>query len=180
MKLNSPKEITDRKQAEIIKDIARTKEVKEELNKAIKELEETDAKFKLALSNQRVRWAKEEEQALDELNKIKIEIEVSERKKKEMFVPIEEREEKSHNLFIEAERTYQNARHELHLSEQAKEKNEEMSTLLQEKIDDISDRETDLALREQKVIVREKAVEEERAQIKNLSSELSIKLTNLK
>lgn len=179
MKLLSPKEVTDRKQAEVIKNVARTELVQEALNSKIKELEEAEARFNLALAGQRIRWSQEEEAALQKINELRGEIVALEKKKKELLVPIEEREKKSYALFIEAEKALDVARQNVQDTEKLKTEQELVADTLQDRLDNVSLREADLDLREKKLVVRELAVEEERGNIRKLSSELSIKLQNL-
>ncbi len=179
MKILTQKEITDKKQSQVERDIIRAKETKEVLEKVTQDLAETEAKFNVALSNQRVRWLKEEEEAMDRLNSIRSEISALERENKDKLVLLDEREKKSYSLLIEAEKALDQAHAKEHAAAQELEKQEDLTDLLQNKLDSLSDRETDVEKREQKVTVRELAVEEERALIKKLSSELSIKLTNI-
>lgn len=180
MKLLSPKEVTDKKQAELVKDITRTKEVKTELEKKTSELAQVNAQFDVALAGQRMRWASEETEALHRLDAIKHEVEVLEKRKIELLSPIEEREKKSYDLLNAAESTFTEAQKKMQAVETIGEENERTAELLEDKLDGVYEKETELEEREKKVTVRELAVEEERALIKQLSSELSIKLTNLK
>lgn len=180
MKLLTPKEVVDRKQAEVVKDISRTESVKKALDTVTGQLNESEARFAMALSNQRVRWSREEQEATNRIKELNEEIKTLEDKLKTSIVPIEEREKKSYALFIEAEKVLADAHSKLHESEQIKESNSVNEDLLMDKLDSFHEKQQDLDLRESKLIVREKAVEEERAVIRNLSKELSIKLTNLK
>lgn len=180
MKILSPKEISDKKQAELAKDIKRTKEVTEVLERKTKELAEIEAKFNVALSNQRVRWSMEEGEYLKKIEVLQKEIKEKEIQKDTLLSPIVEREKKSYDLLKEAEKAFNEAQDKYHESEKLKEENEINADLLEEKLDQVHERENDLENREQKVSIREKASEEERAMIKNLSAELSIKLQNLK
>lgn len=180
MKLLSTKEIQDKKAAELSKDISRTESVKKALETATNELNETNARFNLALANQRVRWTQEEKEALDQVALVTEEIKVLEIKKKELCIPIEEREKKSYALFTEAEKVLAEAHSKFKEAERLQQENERTTELLQEKLDGVYETESSLEEREKKVYIRELAIEEERDSIRKLSQELSIKLNNLK
>ena len=53
------------------------------------------------------------------------------------------------------------------------------TTLLQERLDDVANRESDVLLKEKQLKVREQNINDERNMIKKPSNELSIKLTSL-
>ena len=180
MKLQTVKEVTDRKQAEIAKDIARTTQVKEALEKVTKELNESEARFSVALANQRVRWSYEEEKALDRLKSLNKEIEMAEEVKKTSLIPIEEREQKSYALFTQAEVAFKDADIKRGELDSLKAEEEILIETLEEKIDSLTEREQSVSEREQKVLIKEKSLEEERDMIRKLSAELSIKLQNFK
>lgn len=179
MKLLSVKEVADKKQAQILKDIDRAKDTEETLKKVTSELEMAEAKFKLALSSQQVRWKQEEDEALLKIAQLGKEIADLEEEKKHILAPIEEREKKSYALFIEAEKALHEARLKQGEVEEIKKKEEEITDLLEEKLDSLSERESQIEDKEQKIIIREKSMLEEREMIKRLSSELSVKLQNL-
>lgn len=179
MKILSPKEVTDRKQAELVKDIARTKDVKETLETMTSNLAEAEAKFNMALANQRIRWSIEEGDHIKRIKDLEENVKVLEAKKKEALIPIVEREEKSYDLLNAAELTFNEAIKKNNQAEKIGEDNERTADLLQDKLDGVYEKETELEEREKKVLVREMAVEKERDLIKKLSAELSIKLTNL-
>lgn len=179
MKLLTPKEVADRKQAETAKDIIRTKEVKETLESLTKDLNETEARFNVALANQRIRWVKEEEGYLERLSSLKKEIDVLEKQKKEACIPIEERERKSYDLLNAAESAFKESLEKGKKADERMNEVEQMADMLQKKLDDVYEKETELEEREKKVLVRELAVEDERKMISHLSAELSTKLQKL-
>ncbi len=180
MKLLSVKEVTDKKQAELQKEIVRGKETKEYLEKLTRDLAETEARFNMVLANQRIRYAQEEEEHLKKMDGLRAEIKILEDKKKEIEVPMEKREKKSYDLLNAAEKTFDEALEKTRKADERKAEVEETASLLQIRLDDVSDRETDVLEREQKVQIREEAVNAEREMISKLSSELSIKLQNIK
>lgn len=179
MKLLSTNEVKDRKQAEITRDIARTTETKEALQTVTDQLNITNAKFNVALAQQRVMWANEEKKCMERIGGLTEEIRQLEIKKKEALIPIEEREKKAYALFTEAEKVFNDAvQKEGDAIDRENEANDQIE-MLQEKLDTLSEREQDVVLREQKVLIREKAVEDERIMIKDMSADLSIKLKDL-
>lgn len=179
MKLLSTNEVKDRKQSEITRDIARTTDVKETLEKVTNQLNVVNAEFNVALKKQRVVWLKQEEEALARISALTEEIRQLENKKKEALVPIEDREKKAYALFTEAEKVFNDAVTKEGEATHRENEAAEQIEMLQDKLDALSEREQDVTLREQKVLIREKAVEDERIMIKDLSADLSIKLKDL-
>lgn len=172
MKLLSVKELSEKRESERLKDIERTRLVKEQLNSVTKSLEEAEAKFNLALANQHIRWKQAEEEAIKRIEDLNKEIKELELKKESILVPIEEREKKSYDLITEAEKTFNKA-----LEKQKY--NDEITVLLEEKLDSLHEFEINLEEREKTLQVKEKANEEQRLIIKNLSDSLSNKLSKL-
>ncbi len=166
MNLLSPKEITDRKQAELQRDIARTESTKDALDKATRKLNETNARFDLMLANQRVRWAKEEEEAMKRQIELRKEIKLLEERRDFLLVPMDERDQKSYDLRIEAEKILAEA-------VSKKEESEELCEKFESKLDDIHEMETDLETRTQKLLVREQANESERQMIISLNKKIT-------
>lgn len=172
MQLLSVKELSNKREFERLKDIERTKLTKEQLNFVTKSLEDAEAKFNLALANQHIRWKQAEEEAIKRIEELNKEIKELEVKKTSILVPIEEREKKSYDLLIEAEKTFNEA-----LEKQKY--NDEITILLEEKLDSLHELETSLEEREKVLQVKEKANEDQRLIIKNLSDGLSNKLSKL-
>lgn len=179
MKLLTPTEIKASKESELARDIARTSTVKDALATATKALNDSNDTFELALAHQQKRWAKEEGEALKRLNDLNYEIEQAQEKLKALRVPIDTEKEIAHNLFIEAETVLQDAKKTQNEAHALKSRNEETEELLADKLDEFSEHETDLEFREKNVLIREEAAEAEREQIRELSKELSIKLSKL-
>lgn len=166
MKLLSQTEIKQRKDAEIVRDITRLKTTKEALAKSRAELDESNARFEIALANQRRRWIDEESEATKRLESIEKKI-----KEQELaLIPIAEEREKAHNLFIDAEKVLSRA-------DKMEEELEQSTLLLEEKLDAVSDFEEELKQREIKLQIKEEAVEERSKVVENLSKELTVKMT---
>lgn len=179
MKILSATEIKQAKEVELTKDIVRTESVKNALDKATQQLNETDARFELALANQRTRWAKEEEEATQKILSMQAEVKKLEKLKEQALIPIEKEKELAHNMFKEAEKVLEEARIEKNRADERYEECEELRERLMNRLDEAAERATLLDNREQHILIREEAIDSERDQIKKLSKELSIKLSTL-
>lgn len=166
MKLLTPKEINDRKQAEVQRDIVRTEATKEALEAVTRKLNEGNARFDLMLANQRVRWAKEEEAAMNRQQELRKETKALEEKRAFLLVPMEERDRVSYDLCIEAEKVLAEA-------ETKREEAEELCDSFEGKLDDLHEKETDLEEREQHILIREQANEAERQMIISLNKNIT-------
>lgn len=136
MKIFSPKETKDHKEEEIARDILRVQTVREALKKSQTELDDTNARFEIALANQRLRWTQEESEAIARISELNREIRDLEQRILR-FVPIESNGSKVDNL----------------------------EELLQDKLDEVSERESNLDFREKILIIREAAVALEKSDI---------------
>ena len=165
MKLLSPEEIKKSKDADLARDLVRIKTTKGTISKLTAELNDLNARFEVALSNQRTRWITEELEFVRRIELLKDEIADLEKQ----LIPIAEEREKANNLMKEAEEA----------SEEVERKTKEiddLQDLLEEKLDGIHEREQELNDREEKLKVREKAVEERAQVVKNLSDDVTKKL----
>lgn len=84
-----------------------------ELDKALdakrKALAMSEADFHTMLASQRIRWAKEEREHGEEVDRREREISVLEEKKRKALIPIEQREKEANNLWQEARQEKQKA-----------------------------------------------------------------------
>lgn len=156
MDLLSLKQVTDKKQAELSRDIARIEQTKKTLERVTKELNETNARFEVALANQRVRWSIEEGEATHRISGLNKEIKVLEDRKKEALIPIEEREKKSHTLLKESEEILAKAHIKLGEADTKQKEVDELCEIFENKIDSLSSKETDYIERSQRLEVKEK------------------------
>jgi len=179
MKILSASEIKQATESERVKEIARTESTRTALAKVQSQLDEAEAKFEVALANQRSRWANEEEVATRKVLTLAKEIQDLEEKKRLALFPIEQEKEKAHNLFIQAEAVIADAKLSAKEAEKHRLHHQELSDILQSKLDDLSDKENEVEEREKAVSLREQSLLIERETIKKLSEELSIKLTKL-
>jgi hypothetical protein len=168
MKLFSPPENDAKKQSEVARDVARIEILREEIVKAQKELGETKAKFDLTMAEQRQFWAKEEQEHLVKIDKLSKEVKVLEERQRVSLFPIAAAERKAYDYLEKSKQTLLD-------SQLQKEKNEELEELLQDKIDSLTDRETDVTHREEKAKVNEANLDYQRLQVKALTEDLSKK-----
>lgn len=179
MKLLKPDEVKALKESELSKDLARTEATKNALKAAQTDLSTVEAKFEVALANQHVTWAKEEEEHNSKIVALTDEIKKLEAKRDSLLIPIEEREKKSHDLLVSAEATYQEASVAKQKADTVLLDNERMSDLLTEKLDEVGERELSLKEWENKLELWQKSQDAEREQIKKLSQELTNNLSKL-
>lgn len=157
------------KDAELAKNIARTKATREALADAQKELANVEASFQFALATQKVKWAREEQETTSKIEALHKELADLEKQKIDALIPIEVLAKNAHNLMEEAERALAKA-------EEKQRQNDNQGELLEEKIDGITEKEEELAQREAKLVVKEKAVEAQSEMVKNLSADLTKKV----
>lgn len=169
MKLLTPAEVKSANEGAIAKTAIRTEATRKELATTETRLNEAEARFDATLANQRVVWAKEQEEKMANIVSLRMEIDRLTRERDQLRIPIELEAKKAHDLYTEAEEA-------LHKANQIRINNEEVSQLLQEKLDTLTERETNLEEREQKLSIKEKAVLAHQDTITKLSQELSIKL----
>lgn len=179
MKLLTVNEIKNSKESELIKDTARIEASKSALRTVEMQLNDAEAKFDVTLANQRVKWAKEEEEHMKRIQELETEIKQLEKQRELLLIPIESDRKKAYDLFIEADKVLNQAVQREHEASQRNEEIEALQDLLQKKLDDVGDRDMQIAFREQQILVKEKGLAEERESIKQLSKELSINLNKL-
>lgn len=179
MKILSPSEIKQASESERTKDIARIESTRQALNKVQQQLAEAEAKFELALASQNTRFARAEEEAHKRLEVLEKEIIEAEKRKVAALIPIEREKEIAHNLFIQAENSLREVEEKKALLEKKEESLNESQELLAKRLDEASEDKESLRLREERIILQEAAIYEQREEIKKLSQELSIKLTQL-
>ena len=168
IKLFSPAENDSKKQSETARDVARIEILRGEIVKAQKELGEVKSKFDVTMAEQRQFWAKEEQEHLIKINSLTKEVLVLEERQKTALFPIAPIERKAYDNLEKSKQT-------LLESKLQKEKNDELEELLQDKIDSLSERETELDKREKKIQVSETSLDYQRIQVGALTNDLSRK-----
>lgn len=151
MKLLTPQVLKDGRASEQAREALRIKEMNEASDKARKQLANAQAEFNLILSQNRVRWANEEEEHGKRLSQMIKEIDILEAKKVQALIPIEMYKKEADELFNEAQKTL----------DQAKEKEtkaDELTERFQDKLDELGAREQDIIKVEQKLSLQQQGI----------------------
>lgn len=149
MKLLKAEEVKTANQQQITKDTLRTLASKKALKEVSSELDEANAKFELALANQHVRWAKEEEEALLTIQKLENEVKKLEVKKAQALIPIDIIKQNAYDLLKGAEKVMVEARSKDNEAELRLES-------LTDRLDEVGERETKVESLEQYIYIRQK------------------------
>lgn len=168
MKLFTIQENDAKKQSEIARDVARVETLRKEIIEAQNELGTIKSKFDLTMAEQRKFWAEEEEKHLVKIEKLQKEVVALEERQKVAHFPIAPAERKAYDNLEKSKQTLLEANLQ-------KAKNEELEELLHEKIDNLSETETNLKEREAKIKVSETNLDYQRLQVKALTDDLSKK-----
>ena len=166
MKLFSPTEIAASKATELARDVMRTQDIKKALDSARDTLNNTKAEFDMTLANQRVKWLKEEEVALNKIKDLQHEIEQLTKVRERSLIPIEIEQKRVDNILMEA--------NELNTRATNKQKYaDEMAEKLQDRLDEVSEKEEALEQRETHLFARETGSKLQEEAIKRNSQELT-------
>lgn len=168
MKLLSQEDTKSLKQSELARDSIRTESVRKALLDAQTRLDETEAKFDLALAKQQGYMADEEQKHLIRLEALKKEVKDLEERQKAAHFPIAAAERKAYDNLEKSKKT-------LLESELQKKKNEEIEEKLTEKLDSLSERDEELDRRELKVEKMEVAANDQKIHLQFLTESLSQK-----
>jgi chromosome segregation ATPase len=134
MKLLSPKIVKDNKNQEISRSILRVQEARKIEEEIRLKMINAEADFKSMLAGQKERWAKEEENHSKDVLKMQTEIKELEERRKSLLEPIEIVKNRADLALKEAsEYLYRIKEKEVY--------NEELSDKLEEKLDELGDRE---------------------------------------
>ena len=134
MKLLSPKIVKDNKNQEISRSILRVQEARKIEEEIRLKMINAEADFKSMLAGQKERWAKEEENHSKDVLKMQTEIKELEERRKSLLEPIEIVKNRADLALKEAnEYLYRIKEREVY--------NEELSDKLEEKLDELGDRE---------------------------------------
>lgn len=168
MKILQPTEVKGLKDSQVQRDILRAKSVKDVLNKEQNKLDNVVATFEVTLSNQLLRWAKEEQKATEQIGSLLKEIKDLEEKRAVLLIPIQLDEERARIKLEEAEKALNDA-------ETLRSSNEETAEILADKLDAISEREQFSSDLEQKLKGKAQNIRVQEEVITKLSTELSTK-----
>lgn len=160
------------KQSQVARDVARTELVREALIKAQNELTETEAKFDLIMAKQQKYAADEEEKLLIVKEKLQKEVEDLEARQKVAHFPIVPSERKAYDNLERSKQTLLSA-------ELQKQKNEEIEEKLIDKLDDLSERDRMLDKRDEKIVVLEISIRDQKLALDSSAKSLNVEWSNL-
>lgn len=147
MKLMPPANVSDKRAQEQARDVLRTEELNKASDKARKQLADSEADFKGTLARQRLQWAQGEEEHAKRTQEMDAEITALEKRKEQALIPISLYEKQADEKMSEALECLQTAK--------VKEtENEETRLLLEDKLDEVGQREQDVTKQENQLRVR--------------------------
>ncbi len=169
MKLFSTEEIKSSKATELARDIRRTSEIKEALDKARTELNDANAEFDSVLANQRVKWAKEQESAMVVIKDLQMEIDQLQRVRQQLLIPIDLEKKRADNIVIEANVLMTAAIDKQKYAD-------EMAEKLQDHLDEVGEKDEALEQREKRLFVKEEGLKEQAKITKQNSEQVTLQM----
>lgn len=166
MKLLTQTQVKDLKSAELTRDILRVKETDEQVRRVNARLASAEADFATVLARHRREWADEELSHDERLREMDAEIRVLEDRKKQALIPLEVYKVQADTLLKEAK----------YVLDSAKEREEEAQRtlfILENRLDDVSEREIDVGDAEASLEKRKKGIEAQEEQTKMMAAQLS-------
>jgi hypothetical protein len=152
IKLLNPTQLKQNKDAETVKEILRKQELDKETKKSRQELAKAQAEFFTTLANNRDQWAKEETEHTKRMKEMAKEINELEEKKMQALIPAKMYEDQARQLLKEAQW--------LLVENASKIKdNDDLREKLEDKLDELGQREQDIALKEQKGVAMRLSLE---------------------
>lgn len=151
MKLLTPTEAQKRVRSDDALKAVRRKEMSDAVTESAQSLANLEGDFQKLLASQRARWALEENEHIGETKRRKEEIEILERERAPLLIPIAELEKK-------AENTLQEAQIVLMRANEKEEHNDRMASVLERRLDGVSERELAATTKENQLDRREKGV----------------------
>lgn len=133
MKLLSPQQVRDAKATELTRELLRSKETETVIANVQKRMLQAEKDFNDTLARNRNIWAKEEEEHLIRLKQMEREIQILEEKKRNAMIPIDVYKEQSNVLM-------RDAKNAMSIVKEAQERAEKTQELLENKLDEVNDR----------------------------------------
>lgn len=166
MKLLTPSQIKTAKDIDVAREILRNKEYDEAAERSRKNLARAEADFASALAWQKEKWAFEEKEHAKRVIEMTQEIDILEAKRHKALEPIELIQNRADNELREAR--------ELLISVKTREDEvEEMKELLENRLDSVGERETNVVMKEAKAESLLKGAQQQQEMVQNQSSHLS-------
>lgn len=170
MRLLSPLNNKTAKDEQALRDILRTQELNKASDKARKDLANSQADFQTILAKNRLQWALEEQEHDERVKAMAEEINQLESKRKDALLPVEFLKE-------EAEKWLNEAKGYLEQAKKKDEYNEQLSELLQDKLDTLGQQEQEFKKEVVKLDLRKQGIESQSQAIimgnKQLTKEMS-------
>ena len=169
MKLLSPLQTQQNKEAERQRDILRAQDIEIALKKNREELAKSQADFFNTLAMNRKKWEEEEQEHRKVLKERENEIEILEKKKQQALIPVKIYEDQAKQMMKEVQ---------WYLVEVSnKEKyNDELRENLEDKLDNVGQREVDVQEVEKRLNIRKEGIESQSLAVKTAQKELNGKM----
>lgn len=170
MKLLLPNENKDLREQENVRQILRTQELEKAAREARLKLADSQADFNNTLALNRQKWALEEEEHRQRVNERKAEIDALEAKRMNAMIPID-------IIKASAEEQLADAEHYAKSVREREEYAEDLAEKLQDKLDEVGQREQDVNQKTRELEIREIGIENQSQStitgIKKLSADLA-------
>lgn len=166
MKLLTPQQFNDKKSQEVSRAVLRAEETNKLTEKANQALAKAEADFALALSGQRVRWEVEELDHKKKMEELLVELKPLEDRKRQALIPIEVYKKQADDKLDEANTILQEVK-------EKRERLEEDAEVLQDRLDEVSDRELLAIKRHERLDSMEIGLEHQVEQNKAITARLS-------
>ena len=154
VKLLSPQQVKDAKSSDLARELLRAGEINEAVDKARKSLANAEADFAQMIAGQRARWAREEKEHADMVEKNGTEIRELEARRSRALEPVNELHSRAEAKMKEAQDIYDFAVKKVS-------DNERLAEILQDKLDMVGQREQDVVRAEQAITVSKQNIEME-------------------
>jgi hypothetical protein len=158
MKLLTPSQQSDTKALNQAQEIRRTQSIQEAAQRTRLDLSKANADFSTTMASFKEKWATEEQLHAERVKGMGIEVKELEERKRIALIPLKIYEDQANKILKEAQ---------LYLVEVANKEHDidQLRELLENKLDDVGDREQKLRTKEIKLGLREKGIEEQGRQI---------------
>lgn len=170
LRLLSPKQVGEAKSLELSRDVLRIKETKEATDKVNKALANAEVDFNNALARNRLQWGEEEQKHLEIIAKMSEEISLLKIEREKALIPIEVDRKKVEDRAKEVEESRL-------INLKKEEENEQIATLLEEKLSEVGEREVKVLEQEDSLAARKNGLflQEEQTKIgaQRLSQEIA-------
>lgn len=159
MKLLPLKEVKEQKSLQTQRELLRIQEMDKASGLARRNLATAEADFQQTLAKNLHQWEEEEKAHIARGEEMRAEIAVLEAQKSKALEPIESMKKTAEIAVLEAQKT-------LHRVQEKEERIDELSDLLQSKLDDVGARESDCLMREQRIRSEQQGIEDQQAMVR--------------